>query len=421
MIGKFFSATVLLMSIVAFNVEATPEIENFSGEVPVENAESLSVLTSENSGLNPGFTINPMKNSRPVLPGDPLPNMTAISAVVIEAETGHVIYAREAEKKMYPASTTKLMTLITAAEYGELDEIVTIGSNAYGAEGSTMWLENGEKISLRDLLYGMMLVSGNDAAIAVAEHIDGTTEKFAARMTGRARELGAKNTRFTNPNGLPDENHYTTAHDLAILAAHGYTLKSFAEIVGTKEKIVPGINAPRQLQNENQMLWLYRGCCGVKTGYTDAAGRCLVSAAKRDGILLIAVVLDSLYLWNDSVALLDYGFERVKSETVIKRGEKIKNIPVISGRRENVSVRATDEIVMPIFSDDSEAYKIETDIPKFLTAPVKKGEVVGKIGVICDGREIASTDLIATDDIERKSFFRWIFDGFINFVTGLFA
>ncbi len=416
--SKKFFATIIFVLLISFNAQAVPEM---SGELPAQSSEPSPVLTSENSGLNPGFSVSPLQNTRPVRPGDPLPNVTAISAILIDAKTGHIIYERDAEKKMYPASTTKMMTLITALEYGKLGDIVTVGENAYGAEGSTMWLERGEMLSLRDLLFGMMAVSGNDAAIAVAEHIAGTPEKFAEQMTKRARELGARNTNFTNPNGLPDEKHFTTARDLAILAAYGYTLDDFETFVSTKEIIVPGINEPRQLQNENQMLWIYRGGNGVKTGYTDAAGRCLVSAAKRDGIQLIAVVLDSLYIWNDSIALLDYGFERVKSETLIKKGEVVKNVPIIAGKEKNVTVKAADEIVLPIFSDDPNAYETERDLPKFLSAPIRRGEVVGKIVVKCDGKEIAATDLIATENVAQKSFFRWLFDKIIDWFKEIFG
>ena len=160
---------------------------------------------SENSGLNPGFTVEPQPNTRPVPEGDVLPNVTATAAIVIEASTGHVIYSRNPDAPMFPASTTKAMTLLMALESGKLEEIVTVSENAWGTEGSTLWLEPNEKIPLNDLLYGMMMVSANDAAVAIAEHIDGTVENFAAHMTQRAKEIGAMNTNFTNPHGLPDD------------------------------------------------------------------------------------------------------------------------------------------------------------------------------------------------------------------------
>lgn len=377
--------------------------------------QQLADSSRINSGVNPEYSITPIQNTRPVPVGDKLPNMTATSAIVIEAKTGHVIYQREANKKMFPASTTKMMTLITALEYGNLDEIVTVSSNASGAEGSTLWLEVGEKIPLGDLLSGMMMISGNDAAIAIAEHVDGTVEKFSSHMTKRAKEIGAQNTNFTNANGLPDENHYTTAYDLAILAAYGYSLDHFEEIVSTKEKIFPWVHDDSHLlRNENQMLWLYQGGNGVKTGYTDAAGRCLISSSNRNGIQLIAVVLDSIYLWNDSIELLDYGFSKVENSTLVKSNETIETLPIISGRKHTMPIKTTNEVIMPVFKDDTEAYKINYDVPSFLRAPIKKGDTVGKIRILCDGHEVAESNIIATVDVEQKSFFKFILDKFIS-------
>ena len=397
-------------------VSESQMIQN-SVELNGQTTESINSTPNTVSGLNPGYSITPIQNTKLVSPNDKLPNMTATSAVVIEAKTGHIIYQRDAHKKMFPASTTKMMTLITALEYGNLNDIVTVSSNASGAEGSTLWLEVGDKVPLGDLLSGMMMVSGNDAAIAIAEHIDGSVSKFAAHMTKRAKELGAKGTNFTNSNGLPDVNHYTTAYDLAILAAHGYSLPEFETIVSTKEQTFPWVHDPTHLlRNENQMLWLYQGGNGVKTGYTDAAGRCLVSASNRNGIQLIAVVLDSVYMWNDSIALLDYGFSQVETSTLVKPDETIDTLPILSGRKHSMQVKTTNGVVMPTFKDDEEAYQIDYDVPTFLTAPIKKGDTVGKIHVLCDGREVAESNIIATTDVEQKSFFRML----LNKVRSLF-
>ena len=380
------------------------------------NATALAQVAGE-SGVNPEYSVTPIQNTRPVPAGDKLPNMTATSAIVIEAKTGHVIYEREAHKKMYPASTTKMMTLITALENADLDDIVTVSSNASGAEGSTLWLEVGEKIPLGDLLSGMMMISGNDAAIAIAEHVDGSVPKFAAHMTKRAKELGAKGTNFTNANGLPDPNHYTTAYDLAIMAAYGYSLDNFERIVSTKEQIFPWVHDDAHLlRNENQMLWLYQGGNGVKTGYTDAAGRCLISASNRNGVQLIAVVLDSLYMWNDSIELLDYGFSKVEKKSLVKPDETIDTLPILSGRRHTMEVKTTNEVILPTFKDDDKAYEIDYDVPTFLRAPVKKGDTVGKVRVLCDGREVAESKIVATSDVEQKSFFKMM----LNKIRSLF-
>ena len=376
---------------------------------PLENV----TWTSENSGLNPGYTVEPLPNTRPVPEGDVLPNVTATSAIVIEASTGHVIYSRNPDAPMFPASTTKIMTLILALERGGLDDIVTVSENAFNAQGSTLWLDTGERIPLQDLLYGMMLVSANDASVAIAEHIDGNVPNFAAHMTQRAAELGATNTNFTNPHGLPDDNHYTTARDLALITRYGLQLPGFEEIVTTTEMAFGWIHDDnnKTIRTENQLLWTYNGCNGVKTGYTERAGRCVVCSAKRNGIQLISVVLDGLYMWNDSIILLDYGFENISTETIVKPDEVVKTLPIISGRRKSMPVKTAGEIIVPVFKND-DAYQINYDIPEVLNAPITNGETVGKVRVNIDGREIATADIVTTADVEQKSFFRLILKTF---------
>ncbi|MBR4382754.1 MAG: D-alanyl-D-alanine carboxypeptidase [Selenomonadaceae bacterium] len=416
---KNFFLALTLIALMFGTAQAVPdgrmpasEITHLDRAPQGETPKALETWTSENSGLNPGYSVTQIQNTRPVDPADKLPNVTATSAIVIEASTGHVLYERNADARMYPASTTKMMTLITALESCKLDEIVTVGPGAYNAEGSTLWLDVNEKIPLGELLYGVMLISGNDGAIAVAEHVDGNVANFAEHMTRRAHELGATNTHFVNANGLPDTEHYTTARDLAIMAAHGFTLDHFEEICSAKEVSFPWIHDDVKLyRNENQMLWLYRGANGIKTGYTDAAGRCLISAAKQNGVQLIAVVLDSLYIWNDSIQLLDYGFGRVSSQTLIKSGDVVKTLPIISGRRKSMPVKTLGEIIMPVFSGDDNAYDIVYDLPNELSAPITAGETIGKIRVtLPDGREAASTDIVTTVDVEQKSFFRLLLD-----------
>lgn len=420
---KFFAAIIFLIFIFSWSAEAEPvtnAVQNFQDEAaavgPITpQPANLPDWTSENSGLNPGFTVKQMQNPRLVPPGDLLPNVTATSAIVMEVSTGHVIYSRNPDKKMFPASTTKMMTLIMALENSKPNEIVTVGKNAFGVEGSTLFLETGDKIPLNELLFGMIMHSGNDAATAVAEHVDGNIKTFAEHMTRRAHELGATNTQFKNPHGLPDKDHFTTARDLALLAAHGFSLEGFEETVSAQEKTFQWIHDPAKLlKSENQMLWLYRGGNGVKTGYTDAAGRCLVSAAKRDGVQLVAVVLDSYYMWNDSIALLDYGFSNVSSEKIIRGGEVVKNLPVVSGHKKNIPVKTENDIVMPIFKNNND-YKIEYELPKYLSAPIKKGETVGQVKIILDGKEVAQTNLIAAEGDRQKSFFKMLWDNLKKF------
>ncbi|MCI7540652.1 MAG: D-alanyl-D-alanine carboxypeptidase [Veillonellaceae bacterium] len=338
-------------------------------------------------------------------PDDALPRVTARSAVVMEAKTGRVLYERNMGDRRFPASTTKIMTLIIALEKGNLDDVVKVGPHAAGTEGSTLWLEEGDEITLRELLYGMMLHSGNDATVAVAEHIAGSVDAFARLMTDKAHEIGAKDTNFVNANGLPDDAHYTTAHDLALIASYGYTLPEFEKIVSTKEITFPWVkDDTHRLRNENQMLWLYEGGNGVKTGYTDAAGRCLVSAAKRDGIQLVAVVLDSNWMWNDSILLLDYGFSKIDRTTVVKKHAQVGMVAVTGSRARRLGVQTKDEIVLPVV-DGTAGYEQTIDLPHAVKAPIKKGDVVGTLRVSYEGKEVAKTDLVAMQDAEQKSFF----------------
>ena len=335
------------------------------------------------------------------------PVIKAKSAIVIDAMTGKVLYNKNAEEQRYPASTTKIMSLIVALEHGNLNEIVTASNHAANTEGSTLWLTEGEQLTLHDLLYGIMLVSGNDATVAVAEHISGSVEKFAQLMTEKAHAIGAKDTRFTNSSGLPDPNHVTTAHDLARITAYGYKNPMFSEIISTKNKVIPwaGKEFGRDLYNENRMLWLSEGGNGVKTGYTDLAGRCLVSGAKRNGIQLIAVVLDSDTMWDDSLALLDFGFSQVKPETIVQQNDILKTIRVANGKVEIVKLIASNDLVVPIFEQDKEKFSLVIDAPNKVEAPVIKGQEVGVARVFYQDKEIATISLQADETSERKSFF----------------
>lgn len=373
------------------------------------------------------YDITPLE--RPDIPGlvispsDKLPNLTARSAVVMDAATGTVIYSRDMDTRRYPASTTKIMTLIVALEQGNLDDIVTVSKNAEGMEGSTLWLEQGDKVPLKELLYGMMMASGNDATIAVAEHIAGSVPAFARMMNEKAREIGASDTHFVNPNGLPDENHYTTARDMALIAAYGYRLPEFEEIVGTREITFPWVkDDTHRLRNENQMLWLYKGGNGVKTGYTDAAGRCLVSGAREDGLQLVSVVFDSVYMWNDSIALLDYGFDQVEPEKIISKGQVVGSVSVGLFQGE-LEVKAAKDLAIARLKDSSRVkYDQKLEVPDSLAAPVKEGERVGRLVLMQEGREVGAVEILAAASLEpeEQGFFSRLMAWFQSLWKGLF-
>ena len=354
-----------------------------------------------------------------VFAGTALPELTAKSAIVIEASTGKVLYSKNAAEQRYPASTTKIMTLITALEYGKLDDVVTASDQAAGTEGSSLWLTAGERLTLLDMLYGVMLVSGNDATVAVAEHISGSVENFAKQMTAKAHAIGAVNSNFTNSSGLPDEQHYSTAHDLAKITAYGYKNQLFAQIVSTQHKVIPwpGKDHDRDLYNENKMLWLYDGANGVKTGYTDAAGRCLVSAANRNGIQIIAVVLDSEHMWHDSIKLLDYGFSKLTQLPVVRKDDILKTVKITEGKVGKVKLMATDDIILPVADNEFDKFTTVIDAPEKVAAPVAAGQKLGTVTVMYDNVAVASTELVADRTVERKSFFKLIWGSVVGFVT----
>lgn len=336
-------------------------------------------------------------------------DVTAKSAIVIEAATGKVLYEKNANDKRYPASTTKVMTLITALEEGNVNDVITASNNAATTEGSSLWLSAGEQLPMLDLLYGMMLVSGNDATVAIAEHISGSVAEFGKLMTQKAHALGALHTNFVNSNGLPDVNHYTTAADMAKITAYGYKLPLFAQIVATKEKTMPwqGQEHDRDLFNENRMLWLYDGANGVKTGYTDDAGRCLVSSATRNGVQIIAVVFDSDKMWDDSIAMLNYGFTQVHEQTIVKQGDILKTVKVLDGKGSDVvPLYAQSSIAIPMTEDNQGDFTTVIDVPDKLSAPLAQGQAVGRVKVLYQNQEVGSTDLIVQTAIEKKSLFK---------------
>jgi D-alanyl-D-alanine carboxypeptidase (penicillin-binding protein 5/6) len=244
----------------------------------------------------------------------------AKAAVVMDVETGRVLFSKNPYEKLPMASTTKIMTTLVAVESGKLNETVKVSNRAAFTEGSSIYLKPGEALTVEELLYAIMLRSGNDASMAVAEHIGGSVEGFVEMMNQKAKEIGALNTHFANPHGLDNPQHYTTAYDLALIASHALRNSKFAEIVKTKNKTISGpphVNWDRAMQNKNKMLWQYEGGDGVKTGFTNRAGRCLVSSATHEGWQLCSVVLNCGPMWEESTHLLNYGFGNYSKQKVV--------------------------------------------------------------------------------------------------------
>jgi D-alanyl-D-alanine carboxypeptidase (penicillin-binding protein 5/6) len=301
-------------------------------------------------------------------PGDnPKPVIYARAAILIEESTGKVLYAKNPNVIMAPASTTKIMTGILCIEKGNLDRIVQISSNAASRSGSRMNLRRNERFSLRDLLYGLLLSSGNDAATAIAEAIAGSEYRFSLMMTRKARELGLMHTRYINASGLPAVNHYTTAYDLARLARYALRNPLFASIVQTKEAMVPGPtpNQTTTLRNHNKLLWDYPYTTGIKTGYTRKAGRCLVASAKKRNVTLIAVVLKSGNVYHDSRLLFDYGY-------------KLLGVPDPEPETQQSNTKQSE----PVSPDSSIADMTDTEFENLETNPVSSGPILISPGSI---------------------------------------
>lgn len=329
---------------------------------------------------------------------------SAVSAIVIETSTNSVVYEKNAYSKMPMASTTKIMTAICAIESGNVDRVVRVNDKAVGIEGSSIYLAKGERLSVRDLLYGLMLNSGNDAAVAIAYAVSGNIEDFVALMNETAKRVGAKNTHFDNPNGLDGKTHYTTAYDLAIITSYALKNKTFSEIVSTYKKTIPNGDRgyDRALKNHNKLLKLYDGCTGVKTGFTKKSGRCLVSSAKRDGTELVAVTLNDGNDWQDHMSMLDYGFNNTYTTTVQKKGDFVKTLSVKGGTESFVKAICLGEFNHTRILGNKENVSVVYDIPDSISAPVAYGETLGKIDIYYKDKLVRSLPVFSSECVEKK-------------------
>ncbi len=335
----------------------------------------------------------------------PAPSVDATYAIVIEASTGKELFNKNADTLCFPASTTKILTLITALENNSRNTTVTISPRAASIEGSSMRLKAGERYFLQELFYGMMMVSGNDAATAIAEHLgNGSVERFVNLMNATARLIGAKNSKFVNPSGLPDPEHYTTPRDMALITAYALKNPAFANIVGTYEHPWNKRNAAQEsiFVNTNKFLASYDGATGVKTGYTNAARYCLVTSAEKNGVKLIAVTYHSDdYCWNDAWKLMDYGFSLITPEKIYKRGDTVYSTPVYKGT-DNASLTVEEDLTLPVINDLNK-YKVEVIPARRLFAPVKQGQEAGFVRVTYDGKEVRKLRLVSKTEIKIAS------------------
>ena len=328
------------------------------------------------------------------------------SAVLINGDTGQVLFEKDSNLKLYPASTTKILTALAVLNNVGPDETVTVSENVEGTDGTSIWLVGGEQLTVRELLYAMMLNSANDAALALAEYVGGSQEGFAKMMNGNAQKIGAQNSNFTNPHGLPDDNHYTTAYDLALIAKEAMKIPKFREIVATSDYTINRVDPEAQslLYNHNRLLNRYEGANGIKTGYTVAAGQCIVASAIKNGRELIAVVLGSEgnNVWTDATGLLDYGFDNFNSVPVVENGCVVSSeVPVKHGLND-----ATAMALKSLYVDVPQGLTPEMEQQLYweeVEAPVERGQVLGVMVVSNGQSEIGRVDLIAVEEVSRKS------------------
>lgn len=320
------------------------------------------------------------------------PTVSARAAILLSPQTGRVLFEKNADQRLPMASTTKIMTALVVLEKLPPERMVTVKKEACGVEGSSLYLQPGEQLTVRQLLEGLMLRSANDAAEMLALETAGSIEAFAALMNEKAAALGAVNTHFENPHGLDGKEHYTTARDLAQIAAAAMKAELFREIVGQRSVKMPAPDGGvRVVANHNKLLYLYEGACGIKTGFTKKCGRCLVGAAEREGVELISVTLSASDDWNDHKKLFDYGFSGLENKRLAEKGECLSETD-IPGRESPVKLLAEKEVrlVLPRGAE----VKTEIEIRRPLH-PVAPGTVLGKAHFCLDGKRIASVRLVS--------------------------
>lgn len=327
---------------------------------------------------------------------------SACSAALIEANSGIVLLESNPDLRLPMASTTKTMTALITLENCALDELVKIPQEACGVEGSSMYLQANEEVTVRDLLYGLMLASGNDAAVALAVHIAGSTEKFADMMNARAAEMGLKNTHFVTPNGLHANEHYTTAYELALIGAQAIKNPDFTKIVSTQYYSAKSGNHVRTFKNKNALLWDYAGALGIKTGYTMAAGRCLLFAAEKDGMVLVGAVLNCKPMFEVASSMLDYGFDNYTLQTIIKAGTELAKGIVANGEKSILDLNAKEDIIIPVKNGETVRFTVKVEAYTPFSAPVSQNAALGRIEIYSDDELIAQTELVASEEVAKR-------------------
>lgn len=339
--------------------------------------------------------------------GGELEPISAASAILIEAGSGRVLYAHNADEKRPMASTTKIMTALVAVELCRPEEILKVQADCVKIEGTSLYLEENEELTLLDLLYGLILRSGNDAAAAIAKYVAGDIEHFVSLMNQRAWDLGMTGTKFDNPHGLDAEGHYSTARDMAALGAAFLKKPLLRQICVAEEYISRELTGGRVrlFKNNNKLLLRDPRACGIKIGWTEKAGRCLVAAGRVGDLELVAVVLGAPDLYTDASKLLDFGFRRTRVQELVPKGKVMVILPVVHGQAGRVAVATAAPILYPVFPNESLSFTAKVQVPAELQAPVQRGQAVGTVVIRVDADWTAEVELVAVATVQAKEGF----------------
>jgi len=333
------------------------------------------------------------------------PQTTGKAVILIDASSGRVLYGKNVHEHLPQASITKIMTALLVIEKGNLDQKVMICPHSAGTPESSIWLEIGEKLTREHLLYALMLNSANDAAEALAESVAGSEENFVSLMNQRAQQLGMKDTHFLNPHGLNASGHYTSAYDLGLLARKAMNNSTFRRVVSTKTYNIPWANKDydRLLINHNKLLWRYKNAIGVKTGYTEEAGDCLVGAAQKDNLVLIAVTLNTPAMYQDVERMFDYGIANYHIKTIKQAKQLLVEVPVENGQADRVQARPKTDLAMAVTDKEESRLSYALYPQEQVTAPVKINQVVGQCKIFIAGHEVNRINLLACNSVAKKT------------------
>lgn len=338
------------------------------------------------------------------------PQIVGPTAVLMDFTTGQVLYDKNMHQRMYPASTTKILTAIIAIEKGKLNDVVTVNDDVKNIDGNSIYLVPGEKLTLEQLLYAMLLESANDAAIAVADHIGGNVQAFADMMNKKAKEIGANDSHFVNPNGLPNNNHYSTPYDMALIARYAMGNATLRKIVSTIHYQIPPTNKfgkPRDLWISNRLIkptsFHYDGADGIKTGYTVAANQVFVGSATRNGHRLISVIMGDVgtNIWSDTIKLLNYGFNNYTLVNLLEK-DSIVTYADVGKVKFKLPLIAKDSFYYAVPKGEENDIKSSITLDNNIKAPIKKGTVLGKIDFTFDGKSIGSVQLVADESVYKN-------------------